>query len=217
MLSASRGTYETRSSMVIREYHVSSAPAAGVLPHPDAIRAHGVQQRAVAECSRPAERPPGDDEARGEPLHVPLERAGEGLVEVVEVEHERPLWRAVDAELGQVRVTAQLDPQVGPGRRAQVGGHHSGRPAIERERRDGHPAVADRQQHLDPARPLGLEDRDRVRPVRARARHWPWSASGASARAASPALRLSSRDARSAMVPGAAVAVIARPSSALSE
>ena len=44
-----------------------------------------------------------------EALDVPLERPGQRLVEVADVEHERALGRREDAEVGQVRVAAQLD------------------------------------------------------------------------------------------------------------
>ena len=64
-----------------------------------------------------------DLEARGETLHVPLPRAGERLVEVVDVEHQLPLGRAEHAEVRQVRVAAELDVDPGPRSRGQVGGH----------------------------------------------------------------------------------------------
>ena len=56
-------------------------------------------------------------------------------------------------------------PLVGVAR--EVGGHRQRRAAVERERRRGHPAVADRHELGDPRRRLLLEEGDRVRPVRA--------------------------------------------------
>ena len=53
------------------------------------------------------------DEARRHPLHVALERPGQRLVEVVEVEHQPALGGGEDAEVGQVGVTAQLDLEAG--------------------------------------------------------------------------------------------------------
>ena len=50
-------------------------------------------------------------QAGGQPLDVPLERAGQGLVEVVDVEDQPPLRRGERAEIGQVRIPAQLHPQ----------------------------------------------------------------------------------------------------------
>ena len=58
---------------------------------------------------------PGDREAGDEPLDVPLERSRQGLVEVVDIEDERPVRRRIDAEVGEVRVAAELRVQVGPG------------------------------------------------------------------------------------------------------
>ena len=87
----------------------------GQLPHPLAVgadrvqngfRAFGVGEVAVAA---------GDLEARREPLHVPLERSGQRLVEVVEVEDERALGRGVAADVGEVGVAAELRAQSGPG------------------------------------------------------------------------------------------------------
>ena len=48
----------------------------------------------------------GDREAGGQPLDVPLPRAGERLVEVVDVEDQPALGRGEHAEVGQVRVAA---------------------------------------------------------------------------------------------------------------
>ena len=53
----------------------------------------------------------GDLDAGRQPLDVPLPRAGQGLVEVVDVEHQSALGRAEDAEVRQVRVAAQLHAQ----------------------------------------------------------------------------------------------------------
>ena len=59
---------------------------------------------------------PRDGEARDQPLHVPLERAGQRLVEVVHAEDEPAVRRGEDAEVRQVRVAAEL--RVQPGARA---------------------------------------------------------------------------------------------------
>ena len=109
----------------------------------------------------------GDLEARRQPLDVPLPRARQGLVEVVDVEHQLPLGRGEHPEVRQVRVTAELDGQARAGRGGQVGGHDQRGAAVERERRDQHPAVADRHQLGDPLVRLLLEQRDRVGAVAA--------------------------------------------------
>jgi hypothetical protein len=103
-----------------------------------------------------------DRQGRDEPLHVELEGAAVGLVEVVDVEHQPPLGRREDAEVGRVRVTAErhVDPGRGPGH--QVVGHHQGRAAQEGKRPDGHARDAQRGQGGDPGLRLGEQPADRV-------------------------------------------------------
>ncbi len=59
-----------------------------------------VVEAAVATC---------DGEAGDEPLDVPLERPGVRLVEVVDAEDEPAVGRRKRAEVGQVRIAAELD------------------------------------------------------------------------------------------------------------
>ena len=106
----------------------------------------------------------GDREARDEPLDVPLERAGKRLVEVVDAEDQAPVGRGERAEVREVRVAAELRVQARPRRPAEIGGHDRGRAAIEGERRDQHPPVADRHQLRHPRLRLLLDDGDRVAP-----------------------------------------------------
>src|SRR5262249_50764004 len=75
---------------------------------------------------------------------------------------EPPVGRRVPAEVGQVCVAAELDVQPGPRHSRQVGRHHVGRAAVEGERGDEHPSVTDRDELLDPALGLLLEQGDRV-------------------------------------------------------
>lgn len=78
---------------------------------------------------------PGRDRDTGrEPFDVPLEGAGEGLVEVVEVEEQGAFRGGVQAEVQQVGVAAQLDGEPGVGLGGQVCRHDGGAPAQERER-----------------------------------------------------------------------------------
>ena len=93
----------------------------------------------------------GDGEAGDEPLDVPLERSREGLVEVVDAEHQATVGRREGAEVGQVGVAAQLHLEPGARRGGEVGGHDRRRTAVERERRRDHPAVADRDELGHPA------------------------------------------------------------------
>src|SRR4029077_13654240 len=68
----------------------------------------GLQHRGgnVLALERPV--PTGDADARGEALHIPFPGAGQGLVEVVDVEDQLPLRRGEGTEVRQVRVTAEL-------------------------------------------------------------------------------------------------------------
>ena len=75
-----------------------------------------------------------DVQAAREPLDVPFPRAGNRLVEVVDVEHEAAFGRRELPEVGDVRVTTGLHPQPGDGRRGEVHRHDRGRTSEERER-----------------------------------------------------------------------------------
>jgi hypothetical protein len=78
---------------------------------------------------------PGRDlEACREALHVPLERAGEGFVEVVEVEDQVAFGRSEAAEVQQVSVARELHVEPSSRRRGEVVRHHHRRAAVERQR-----------------------------------------------------------------------------------
>ena len=109
-----------------------------------------------------------DREAGGESLDVPFERARMGLVEVVDVEDQSSVRRGEDAEIGQMRVPAQLGPEAGIRTGGQVRRHDRCSPAVEGERRGGHPTVADRHQPLDPGLVLIREDLHRILSIRRR-------------------------------------------------
>ena len=115
----------------------------GERPHRLAVRPHGGDDRGSPFI--PAEVPvaAGDLEARGQSLHIPLERPAVRLVEVVEIEDERPLGRSEDSEVREMRVTAQLDVEARSRGRAEVASHHRCGSAVERERRGEHPSVPD--------------------------------------------------------------------------
>ncbi len=93
----------------------------------------------------------GDLEAGGQALDVPLERSGMGLVEVVDVEDERPLGRGEPAEVGEVGIAAELDGQARAIGGAEVVGHDRGGAPVERERGRSHAPVADRDELGRPA------------------------------------------------------------------
>jgi hypothetical protein len=72
--------------------------------------------------------PPGDHKARRQRPQVPFPRAGQRLVEAIQVENHVALRRGEDAKVQQVRITSGLDPQAGRRVVRQVFCHHDGRP-----------------------------------------------------------------------------------------
>ena len=87
------------------------------------------------------------------------------LVEVVDVEEQVAFRRGEQAEVDEVGIAAELDLDARARADREVGGHRQRRAAIERERRDRHPAIADRDELRDPGRRLLLEEGDGIRPV----------------------------------------------------
>jgi hypothetical protein len=76
-------------------------------PHRLPVGASRTAHRLRPLLRREAALPAGDRDAGGEPLHVPLERAPAGLVEVVAVEDEAPVGSREDAEVREVGVVAR--------------------------------------------------------------------------------------------------------------
>jgi len=107
----------------------------------------------------------GHGDGGREPFDVPFEGAGEGLVEVVEVEEQGAFRGGVQTEVEQMRVAAQLHGEPGVGLGGEVGGHHGGGTAQEGERRGGHPPVPDRQQLGQAVAALPFQYGDGVGPV----------------------------------------------------
>ena len=135
---------------------------AGKAGHGAAVAGRAGPHRRFAVGGAKAPVAAGHLEAGRQALEVPLERAGQGLVEVVDVEVHAPLGGAEDAEVGEVGVAAELGAQVGGGRGGQVAGHDQGGAAVEGEGRDQHAPVADRHQLGHAALGLALEQGDRV-------------------------------------------------------
>ena len=106
-----------------------------------------------------------------QPFDVPLPRAGQRLIEVVDVEDQEALGRAEDPEVRQVGIPARLYRQPRHGGPRQVTGHRQGSTAVERERGDHHPAPPDRHQLRHPRLRLLFQQTDRVGPVRRRVEH----------------------------------------------
>ncbi len=104
----------------------------------------------------------GDRKAGNEALHVPLERARQGLVEVVDAEHQAAVGGGIETEVREVGIAAELNHQPGPRRSRQIGGHQQGTAPVERKRRREHPAVSQRHQVSKAALRLLFEKGDRV-------------------------------------------------------
>ena len=95
---------------------------------------------------------------------------GQRLVEVVDVEDHATLRRSEHAEVREMGVAAELDSKPGVRGGRQVACHDERRAAEVGERRHQHAAVADRHELGNPRRGLALEQSDRVRPLKRRAK-----------------------------------------------
>ena len=131
------------------------------------LRAVGVVESAV---------PAPDLEAGCKSLNIPFPRTGQRLVEVVYVGDLGAVRRGIGAEVREVRIAAGLNPDAGVRRRCEVGSHDGRGTAIEGERRNQHPAVAQRNELGNTVVPLLLQDIDRVWPI---GRRRPVSVAGA--------------------------------------
>ncbi len=203
--STSPATVGTRVSTSTRAYQTSMLRAAANC----AISARydpavSSMPRSRSRCDEPAFAP-RDRDARHQSLEIPLPRARERLVEIVDVEDQAPLGRAEEAEVRKVGIAAALNVEAGTRRRREVGGHDRRCAAIERERRGEHAPVADRHELGDARRRLRLEDADRIRSVPGRLVRLPWLERGTALRAARP------RSARSAAVACVVMAAILPP------
>ncbi len=117
-----------------------------------------------------------------QPFHVPFPRARRRLVEVVHVEEEVALGGAEDAEVGQMCVTAELDPDPGVGRGREIRGHRKRRAPEVGEGRHQHAPVTDGDQLGNPGPCLLLQQLERVAPVGRRLPHSVIRARGLGAR-----------------------------------
>ena len=152
------------------EYHTSRLLHPRELRHRGAVPADRVEHDPVLLLGAKAVVARRDQHAHGQALDVPLPRPGERLIEIVDVEHQPPLGRGEHPEVRQVRIPAALHGQPRPRRRREIMRHDHRRPAIERERRDQHPPVADRHQLRHTRLRLTLEQLDRIGASRRAAR-----------------------------------------------
>jgi hypothetical protein len=146
------------------------------VPHLEHGHVRELSHRGAVGADRPTHNPgpfflceavlaPGDLKTGRQPFHVPFPRARRRLVEVVHVEEEVTFGGAEDAEVGEMCVTAELDPGPGVGRGREIRGRRKRRAAEVGEGRHQHAPVTDGDQlgHPDPC--LFLQQRDRVAPV----------------------------------------------------
>ena len=104
-------------------------------------RAH---RRAPVARPKPAV-PARDLDACRKPLDVPLERAGQRFVEVVDVENQAAVRRSEASEVREVGVPAELHTKSRRGHEREVRCHHSRSAPVERESRFAHALVPDRE------------------------------------------------------------------------
>ena len=67
--------------------------------------------------------PTGDGEACSEPLHIPLERSRQWLIEIVDIEDRDPFRTCITAEIREMTVSAGLDAETGRRARGEIGSH----------------------------------------------------------------------------------------------
>jgi hypothetical protein len=91
----------------------------------------------------------GKDDARGQAFYVPLPRASQSFVKIVDVKNDAAFGRAVTAEIQQVAIAAELGVQAGDRSGGEIGGHDGSGAAEKRERRFAHSSVTNREQALD--------------------------------------------------------------------
>jgi hypothetical protein len=76
----------------------------------------------------------GEHETRREALHVPFPRTWNGLVKIIDVEHQSAVRCRIRAEVVDVCVAAQLHSEAGGRQGRQIRRHQDGSAAKERER-----------------------------------------------------------------------------------
>jgi hypothetical protein len=145
--------------------HVDGAHR-GEATHPFAVGADGRGDDGPAVPGGESVLPPGDDQAHGQPLEVPLPRPGQRLVEIVDVEHEIAFGRAEQPEVEHVGIAAQLHTEPRSRRVGQIHRHDRGSAPVEPERGLRHPPVPDRDEFRQPGRGLRLDHLDRIAPFR---------------------------------------------------
>jgi hypothetical protein len=109
--------------------------------------------------------PRGHHQAGGEALDIPLKRAGQGFVEVAQVERQIPLRRSPQAEVQDMGIAAQLHHQPAVGLATQIAGHDRGGAPEIVPRRDGHALMPEGNQFGHADLILGQDRLQRVVPA----------------------------------------------------
>jgi hypothetical protein len=109
--------------------------------------------------------PRGHYQAGGETLDIPLKRAGQGFVEVTQVERQIPLRRGPQAEVKDMGIAAQLHHQPAVRLAAQIAGHDRGGAPVVVPRRDGHALMPEGSQFGHADLVLGQDRFQRVVPA----------------------------------------------------
>ncbi len=134
--------------------------------HSFAVRAHTRHDDCSTVGAREAAMTAHDLEAGGQAFDVPFPRTRERFVKVVDVEEHSPFGGAEHAEVREVGIATELDPDARTGSVGQVIGHDDRPAPIEREGRHEHSAVARRDQLGYSARALLFQEGDGIRAIR---------------------------------------------------
>jgi hypothetical protein len=141
-------------------------PHLRVLTHVHPVAANNGPRGLLAQDLVGPEETLSHDGTGGKPLEIPLPRTGQGLVEIVDAEHEVTLGRREDAEVRHVYVAAHLDRDAGGARTSEVARHHRGASPQKRKGRFEHSRVPNRYHLGESSSGLSLQRRDGILPFR---------------------------------------------------
>ena len=133
-----------------------------------AVAFHQIQYGSQSVLVPAASFAAGEKKARRQAFKVPLPRAADGLVEVVEVEDEVSIGRGIGAEVADMGVAAKLHVQTRHRRSRQVRRHQRSGAAKKGESRGCHAPPLFRQKFGHPAGIGCLQEGHRIGAVRRR-------------------------------------------------
>jgi hypothetical protein len=140
----------------------------GKVAHFSAIAAGAGDRRIAAVRIGETVGTSGEHKGGDEPLDVPFPWRRQCLVEIVDVENQPALRGGKTAEIHQMAVAAHLYVDAADRRAGQIGRHDTRGPAVKGEWGLQHAAIAQRHQIRLPSHIGGLENADRVLPLRRR-------------------------------------------------